>query len=105
MVKLDAAPNGGISADAKFFLEFDTLRGIRSAWKAATLFGLLLLSMSWTASGRGWCCSSWARSTASTQAWDGFAVALGLQERRRATVFRALVPIALGMPCPSPRSW
>jgi selenium-binding protein 1 len=27
MVKLDADPNGGISADANFFLEFDTLRG------------------------------------------------------------------------------
>jgi selenium-binding protein 1 len=27
MVKLDADPNGGISADTNFFLEFDTLRG------------------------------------------------------------------------------
>ena len=92
MVKLDVAQDGGMQLDPKLFVDFGDLRGASgqaAGWRR--FIGLLLLPMN-----HNW---PWV-ALALLGAYHGlnpamgwlFALALGLQEKRRSAVIGALAP-------------
>jgi hypothetical protein len=96
MVKLEVAQDGGIQLDPKLFVDFGDLRGHQvklPGWRRLVRLLLLPMSHSWP----------WV-ALAVLGAYHGlnramgwlFALALGLQEKRRSAVVGALLPIAVG---------
>ena len=101
MAKLDAEPNGGIDARSRTSCSSPTACGrTRSGSKAATPLRLVLLrvrsvDMSELSRGRMLTALGAFHGVNPGMGWL-FAVALGMQERRRGAVSRRCVPLGLG---------
>ena len=100
LVKLDAGEDGSLTLDPDVFVEFSGERPhqVRLGGGDASS-GLVLLPgrLRWTTSGPGSCsgCSGAYHGLNPAMGWL-FAVALGMQERDRRAVLRALPAIAIG---------
>jgi len=102
LAKIDVRANGGIELDPTGFLEFDGMRPHQVHWRRRCQLRFVLLFMR----GAGHAerdddimgDADGTRCVSRHQSWNGwlFAVALGMQERRRGAVLRALVPLGAG---------